>query len=279
MFKRMIEAAVEKALDHRNLLFEKMIETTIEIILNRRPDLFRKVIKKSVKKELRRHTVLPDKTLMQKGFHSLPVIMGRIYDWVFVPFGGVDMLVEVRYVCADELPEVDKLSHIFDEEKKKIKLSRQQMIDVMNIQEECCKAVLNCPTFEELEQAIYSKDNVQKNRRKELEELRERIKTSSGYEKQEQQIRIDRLELYTGYILPKDTMHVLTNIAFGIGISDIKKVTKEKLIDAFSRARLYDGRPSDYIPGIFTDGDRKNIDDYATMLGLEEESKTKDRQK
>ena len=89
---------------------------------------------------------------------------------------------------------------------------------------------------------------------------------------------MDRLELFTGYILPGDTMLALTNIALGMNVSDIKKVTKEKLIAAYSKARLYNGKPSDYIPGIFTDGDRANIDDYATMLGCEAEKNTKERQ-
>ena len=55
--------------------------------------------------------------------------------------------------------------------------------------------------------------------------------------------------------------------------SAFEAITKEKLIAAYNNARLYNGRPSDYIPGIFTDGDRKNVDDYATQLGSEEEAK------
>jgi len=74
-------------------------------------------------------------------------------------------------------------------------------------------------------------------------------------------------------------MLCLTNIALGADISDIKKVTKEKLLAAYNKARLYKGRPSDFIPGIFTDGDRINIDDYATRLGCEEEAKSVKSQK
>jgi hypothetical protein len=131
---------------------------------------------------------------------------------------------------------------------------------------------LNRPTFEELEQDIYGKDRVLETNRKRLAEIREKIKTVNGSEKYELQQEIDRAELFTGYILPDDTMLTLTNIALGVDISDIKKMTREKLITAYSKARLYNGKPSDFIPGVFTDGDRQNIDDYATLLGGEEEA-------
>jgi hypothetical protein len=235
--------------------------------------MFEKVIEAAVEKALGRRTIRPDKKLTLEGYHPLPEIMGELYSWVFVPFKGAEMLVEVRYPRSTQLPDVDKLYHIIDEQKKNTKLTRQQMIDVMNIQEACCKAVLNRPTFEELEQAIYGRDRVLETNRKRLEEFRSRLKLVSGYEKQELQMEIDRAELFTGYILPDDTMLALTNIALGMDVSDIKKLTREKLLTAYSKARLYNSKPSDFIPGIFTDGDRQNIDNYATLLGSEEETK------
>jgi len=149
----------------------------------------------------------------------------------------------------------------------------------MNIQEECCRAVLHRPTFDEIENVIYGKNKIIENKRKQLEEIRKKLNTVSGQEKYDLKEEFNRVELFIGYILPDDTMLALTNIALGIGVSDIKKITKEKLIAAYSKARLYNGRPSDYIPGVFTDGDKKNIDDYATMLGLEEETKNKVKKK
>jgi hypothetical protein len=114
---------------------------------------------------------------------------------------------------------------------------------------------------------------VLKARRKELEGLREKLKSVNGAEKAELQREIDRVELFTGYILPDDAMLAITNIALGIGVSDIDKITKEKLTAAHAKARLYNGRPSDFIPGLFTDGDRENINDYAAKLGGEKVGK------
>jgi hypothetical protein len=235
--------------------------------------MFEKQIEAAAEKALNRRTVLPEKKLVLDGYHPLPEIMGKLYDWLFVPFRGSEILVEVRYPRSTQLPDVDKLYSVLNQKKQDNKLTRQQMIDILNIQEECCRAVLNRPTFGELEEAIHGKDCVLEANRKSLAEMREKLKSANGNERFELQREIDRMELFTGYILPDDTMLALTNIALGTGVSDIKKVTKEKLLAAYGKARLYNGKPSDFIPGVFTDGDRENIDNYATLLGLEEEKK------
>jgi len=233
--------------------------------------MFEKLIKAAVEKELDRRTVRPDKKLTLEGYHPLPEIMGTLYEWLMIPFRDAEILVEIRYPRSTQLPDIDKL-HAVIEEKKTTRLTRQQMIDVMNIQEECCRAVLNRPTFEELEKEIYGKDRVLETNKKRLEELRAQVKQVNSNARYELQSEIDRLELFTGFILPDDTMIALTNIALGVDVSTIKKVTREKLLSAYSKARLYSGKPSDYVPGLFTDGDRQNIDNYATMLGVEEET-------
>jgi hypothetical protein len=236
--------------------------------------MFEKKIEAAVEKALDRRTVRPDKKLAVEGYHPLSDIIGQLYDWVFVPFRGAEILVEIRYPRSTQLPDVDKLYGII-EKKKETKLTRQEMIDVMNIQEDCCKATLNRPTFEELEREIYGKDRVLESNKKRIEEMREKLKSVSGHEKQELLSEIDRIELFNGFILPDDTMVALTNIALGMDVTDIKKITKEKLLAAYSKARLYNQKPSDFIPGVFTDGDRENIDNYATIIGSEEELKRK----
>ena len=236
--------------------------------------MFEKLVEAVVEKALDRRTIRPDKKLALEGYHPLPEIMGALYEWLLIPFRGAEILVEVRYPRSTQLPEVDKLYAAIDQLKKDKKLTRQQMVDVMNIQEECCKAVLNRPTFAELEQAIYGKDKVLENNRKRLEELRAQLKlVNNQAAKFLLQREIDRVELFIGFVLPDNTMLALTNIALGVDISDIKKVTREMLTNAYFKARLYRSKPSEFVPGLFTDGDRQNIDDYATLLGSEEEAK------
>jgi hypothetical protein len=58
-------------------------------------------------------------------------------------------------------------------------------------------------------------------------------------------------------------------------ISDIRKLTKEKLLLAYQKGKLYGRDPADYVPGLFTDGDRENISNYATVLGAEWEQRNR----
>jgi len=230
------------------------------------------MIEAAVEKCLDRRTIRPDKKLTIEGYHPLPEIIGAMYEWLLVPFNKAEILVEVRYPRSTQLPDVDKLFNVIEKQRSENrKYTRQEMISILNIQEQCCEAVLNRPTFKELEHEIHGKDKVLESKRKRLVEIQELIKKVNGSEKADLQKEFDEVELFAGFILPDDTMIALTNIALGSDVSDIKKLTKEKLIAAYSKARLYNGRPSDYIPGIFTDGDRQNIDDYATNLGTDEE--------
>ena len=183
------------------------------------------------------------------------------------------MLVEVRYPRSTQLPDVDKLHSVLNRQKQHTKLSRKDMIDILNIQEECCKAALHRTTFEELEKAITGKDQTLETNRKRIGEIDEQLKlVKDAVTRMELQRERDRVELFCGYILPDDTMLAVTNIALGMDVSDIRKLTKEKLLTAYSKARLYGGKPSDFIPGMFTEGDRQNIDDYATIIGGENEA-------
>ena len=235
--------------------------------------MFERIIEAAVEKALDRRTVRPDKKLTIEGYHPLPEIMGALYEWLLIPFRGTEILVEVRYPRSTQLPDIDKLFLVIEEQKKGHKLTRQEVIDVINIQERCCEAVLNRPTFAELSKTIHEKDNVLSNNKKAFEEIDDKLKdVKNEATRRELRLERDRLELFCGYILPDDTMVALTNVAIGADISDIKKLTKEILIVAYNKARLYSGKPSDFVSGLFTDGDRQNIDDYATWLGSTEEA-------
>ena len=197
--------------------------------------------------------------------------------WLLIPFKDSENLMNVKTSCLYQHPDKEKYFLLIEKHKISEKLSKQETKDIFNIQIECCKAVLIRPSFVELEYAIHGMNGVLESKQKKLDEVEEKLKIlrSSSFdihEIVELQDRYNSLEISAGAILPSNTMLALTNIAFGVGISDIQKITKEKLITAYNKARLYNGRPSDYIPGLFTDGDRQNIDDYATLLGSEEET-------
>ena len=198
------------------------------------------------------------------------------YEWLFIPFKGEEFLVEVKLPDPTQLPEIETLRFLTDKQKKE-SLTWQETIDILNLREKCCISILSRPTLKELEQEIYGKDGVFKSKKEQLAAVNEMLKKVKGdinihiSKIIELQDRFDDLQLST--TLPSDTMLALTNIALGIGISDIQKMTKEKLLSAHSKARFYKSRPSDYVPGLFTDDDRQSIDDYAAFLKNQLEEK------
>jgi hypothetical protein len=232
--------------------------------------MFKKFIEAKVKEEIEKYTVRPDKKLELTGYHTLSEIKGTMFEWVFVPFRGKEILIEVRYSRSTQLPDVDKLNAIIERQKHGKSLSRRDMIDVLELQYECCKVTLNRPTFQELTGAIYEKDKVIEEKRKELASIAEQIKKlPDGSERQELYRKQEADEIFVNCVLPDDTMLAITNIALGIGLTDVRNLTKEKLLLAYQKAKLYGKDPADYVPGLFTDGDRENISNYATMFGTD----------
>jgi hypothetical protein len=232
--------------------------------------MFKGLIEATVKKELEKYTVRPDKKLELTGYHTLSEIKGTMFEWLFVPFRGSDILVEVRYSRSTQLPEVDKLKAVIEKQQNGRTLSRRDMIDILELQYECCKVTLNRPTFEELTAAIYEKDKVIEEKKKELESIAEQIKKlPDGPGRQALYRKQEEAEVFVNCVLPDDTMLAITNIALGISLTDIQKITKEKLLLAYQKGKLYGRDPADYVPGLFTDGDRENISNYATRLGTE----------
>jgi hypothetical protein len=235
--------------------------------------VFERRIEAAVERALDRRAVLPDRRLTLSGYHPLAEIMGALYAWVFVPFRGVEVLVEARFPRSSQLPEVDKLRGLLKGAEGGGALRRKELRELLEIQLACCTAALNRPSFAELEKAITGKDRALEESRRRLEELRERAgEIKREGERRRVQREIDEEELFSGYILPDDTMAALTRIALGLDVSDITKLTEEKLTAAYFKARLYGGRPSDFVAGLFVDeGDRENIDNYATLVGTKKE--------
>ena len=59
--------------------------------------MFGRIIDAAIEKALDRRTVRPDKKLTIEGYHPMPEIMGKMYEWLMIPFNGSEVLVEVRY--------------------------------------------------------------------------------------------------------------------------------------------------------------------------------------
>jgi hypothetical protein len=201
---------------------------------------------------------------LPSGYNPLSVIRGGLFHWVAVPFNGVDVYCELRCLNATQLETCGNITNIMnDDGKVKTNFTREEMLEIRNYQENLAGGVLNKPTFDEIGTLIDKEDFVIKNKRAELAELKEQAKTLTGKQKDEVDNDISRLELFLGYVLPTDTMIFLTQWAMGNDISDIKKISREKFIEAASLAKIAGKDPTDYISGVFTDYNKKEINIYA----------------
>jgi hypothetical protein len=161
-------------------------------------------------------------------------------------------------------------------------LSREEIIAVRNYQEALCEGVLTIPTFDEIAALIGREDFVISKKKKELAEIRARIEAGKAALSRPQieslETEADNIELFIGFILPADAMIFLTKWAMGNDVSDIKKLTKERLLEAAFLARAGNDNPSDHLSGIFTDHNKADINRTAWGLYLEYE-KIRDMEK
>jgi transcription-repair coupling factor (superfamily II helicase) len=145
-----------------------------------------------------------------------------------------------------------------------------EMIKLRNNQEEICKLVFNMPTFDRITSIVGDNDFVISEKKTELERItkyfEEKKVELSEVEKNNLANQIKTLNLQTGFILPDDTMAFITKWAMGDDVSDIKKTTKESFLRAASLAKAHNKAPSDYLSGVFTDFNKREIDTYAFVI-------------
>ena len=209
------------------------------------------------------------------GYNPLEKIRGGLLHWVAVPFNGVDVFCQLRCPNATQIEQCGDISNIsIDREDgpngKPVEYSYDEMLQIRNYQEALCQLVLNVPTFDNIANLIGDCDFVIRDKRAELEAIKERFAFSqdsmTGTEKKTIQAQIETLELQLGFILPDDTMAFLTRWAMGNDVSQIKKITRENFLRAASLAKAHNKAPTDYLSGVFTDYNKHEIDGYAFVL-------------
>ena len=209
------------------------------------------------------------------GYSPLEKIRGGLYQWVAVPFNGIDVFCQLRCPNSTQIDACGNISNItqYLEKDKDYKLSQEELIQIRNYQEELCKITFNKPTFDQIATLVGENDFVISDKKKELAE-----KTKLFEENKEQMTEVDKsdidrkirtLELQLGFILPTDTMAFVTWWAMGNDVSQIKQITRETFLRAAALARINHKAPTDYISGVFTDYNKIEIDNHAINV-LEE---------
>ena len=221
-------------------------------------------------------TITTTSKVMPIGYTPLTTMTGSLFHWVAVPFNKQEIWCQLRCPNAVQLEQCGDLSNITLDKFKDLKegelpeYTKEEMIQIKNYQEEICRVVFNVPTFDNIASLVGSKDFVISEKRKELQQFKEKFEAHKKEMTEAEKItlneQIRRIELQIGYILPDDTMAFITNWAMGNDITEIKKITKEKFLRAASLAKIHNKAPSDYISGVFTDFNKHEIDSYAALL-------------
>jgi hypothetical protein len=218
-------------------------------------------------------TVIKPEAVLPAGYKPLAEIRRAMIQWVYTPFADAYVWLELRSLNANQIEACGNISLIEVIARKRENTSRTEMIELRNTQENLAKAVMNNPTFAEFEKIIYGEDRVITERRERIAGLRRRIDEAPREEKpaleREFSAELDALELFTGYILPENTIMFLTQWALGLDVSEIKTLTKDRLLDAARLAKAGGDNPHDHLSGIFTDRDREEIDKAAWYLWFE----------
>jgi hypothetical protein len=226
--------------------------------------LFEKTVRQEVEKQLAGISVKPE-AILPKTYAALPEIRRGMYQYVYVPFGESHVWMELRSLNATQIQECGDISLIETVEKKG-KHNKTEALELRNTIENLAKATMNSPTWAEFETMIYGHDNVIRERKAELAALKERVKAEPALEKQFG-AEIESLEIFLGYLLPDDTMNFLARYALGLDVSDVKKLTADRLIEAAAWAKRHNGKPHEYFEGaVLTDRDRTEIDAAAAVL-------------
>jgi len=204
------------------------------------------------------------------GYNPIEKIRGSLFHWVAVPFNGVEIFCQLRCLNATQLEQCGDMTNIEDKEKVNKKLDYADLIQIRNWQEKLCEMTFNIPTFDHIFELVKLNDFVLSEKRKEFEDLKKRYEENKDKlntnEKKVLELKIKILELQIGYILPDDTMAFITRWAMGNEISDIKKINKENFLRAAALAKAHNKAPSDYISGVFTDFNKREIDTYAAIV-------------
>jgi len=205
------------------------------------------------------------------GYDPIAKIRGALLHWVAVPFNGVDVFCQLRCPNATQLEQCGDVTNIvLEDDGKPAALKTDDIIALRNYQEAVCRLVFNKPTFAEIGQIIDDGDFVVADKRGELRGIKKRFDEGKGdmteTEAAALATAITTLELELGFILPDDTMAFATQWAMGNDVSDVKRLTRDRLIKAAALAKASSTAPTDHISGRFTDFNRAEINACAFAL-------------
>jgi len=188
---------------------------------------------------------------------SIDKMIEGAYQIIIAPFDGLEIPVKVRYPNEVQLRACGAFS-IIDlrnkEQQESSHLPEEQLAELVDRQEAVLKETLVEPTYEEIINKVYEQDSWLQEAKREHEEIEEQIKTIKIPSERQllfARLRIQKMRI--GYLLPNDFTAFIVSWALGMDRSDIRKLTKEILLEAAIMATRGHDNPSDHISGNFTE--------------------------
>lgn len=229
--------------------------------------MFDRLIRRAVNREIERRLAdIPKPSSPPQGYNPLEAIRCGMYHWVYVPVNDIGAWMELRTSNASQLESCGAVTLIEGIGKSK-ESTQDDIISMRNNMESICKVTMNNPTFDEFVQMVTDSDIVHSKMRLEIERLKAIDCTGmSATEKDVIDTKISDLELHLAFILPENTFDFIVRWALGVDVSDIKKVTREKLLEMAILAKRNGNAPHDNTSGCFTDRDPSDLDKCAWIV-------------
>jgi hypothetical protein len=223
--------------------------------------MFNWLIRRLVSEEINRRAAdIPKPISPPQGYNQLEVIRGGMYHWVYAPVNNTFAWIQLRTSNATQLEACGAVT-LIESLHKASEATQEQMLDMRNGMEELCKITMNNPTFDEFVKMTTDSDIVHSKMRLELERIKAIDCTGmSATEKDIIDTKVHEIELHLAFLLPENTFDFIVKWALGADVSDIKKVSHEKLLEASILAKRNGNAPHENISGCFTDRDPSDFD-------------------
>lgn len=202
----------------------------------------------------------------------LELIVGAENYLISVPWKGSPCMVMVRDLSDIQIQTIGNVSLIETEEYKwsrssaNVKTTWGERLSYADKMLAICKAHLISPSYDEIFAAI-GKNAFNAEVKKQIEHINGQLNTMPiGPARSELENIRDSLRCAWDFILPEDFMAGIVENALGIQRTDIKKVTEEMLYTAAILAERSHSAPHDYIHGVFSTFNVRDIDTQAWVI-------------
>jgi hypothetical protein len=198
-----------------------------------------------------------------QGTDGMKVIEANTEFLVALPWNGVFGLFMIRMLNATQIRACGNFSTIMlDDDEPRKEQSLDDLIELKRMHEALAKYALVKPTYKEIYDYLGVTDHV-KRIKQNIKETRELIKTLEDPAEVDDLVKeLDAGELFLEFMIPDDFLSALTAIIIQRDNTDIRRVTRDMLLEWAVLAERGHNNPSDHAEGMFTATQLQDIDKY-----------------